>query len=312
MKTSIKQIIKAITSITLFVAVLGFSSIAGLFENAEEMLTMINLDLSTVVKVILMICFVFAISNLVQFGLSLINPDKKRAGTIITVISSLIQYASAIVIICWGLTILGVNIGTVFASVGVLALIVGFGAESLIADVVTGIFMIFENQYNVGDILEVGGFRGTVKRIGIRTTALTDTGDNIKIINNSEMKNILNRSMDMSRAVCDIGISYEADLNEIEAMLPAILEGIYNSHQDIMLDKPEYLGVQTLGDSAVMLRFVVSVKEKDIYRVGRIMNHDIYLAWKKNGIVCDWDSAAVEVFDRGISRGKYDGSCSVR
>lgn len=285
MKTSIKQIIKAITSITLFVAVLGFSSIAGLFENAEEMLTMINLDLSTVIKVILMICFVFAISNLVQFGLSLINPDKKRAGTIITVISSLIQYASAIVIICWGLTILGVNIGTVFASVGVLALIVGFGAESLIADVVTGIFMIFENQYNVGDILEVGGFRGTVKRIGIRTTALTDTGDNIKIINNSEMKNILNRSMDMSRAVCDIGISYEADLNEIEAMLPDILEGIYNSHQDIMLDKPEYLGVQTLGDSAVMLRFVVSVKEKDIYSVGRIMNHDIYLAWKKNGIV---------------------------
>lgn len=284
MKTSIKQIIKAIISIALFLLVLGISSVVGLFENVEETLTMISLDVKSVINVILMICLVFAISNLVQFGLSLINPDKKRAGTIITVISSLIQYASAIVIICWGLTILGVNIGTVFAGVGVLALIVGFGAESLIADVVTGIFMIFENQYNVGDILEVGGFRGTVKRIGIRTTALADAGDNIKIINNSEMKNILNRSMDMSRAVCDIGISYEADLNGIEEMLPDILEEIYKSHQDIMLDKPAYLGVQTLGDSAVLLRFVVSVKEKDIYSAGRIMNHDMYLAWKKNGI----------------------------
>lgn len=284
MKKSVKQMIRAIISIVVFLAVAGISSIVGLFENFQEALSMINLDILAIVKVILMICFVLAISNLVQLGLSLINPDKKRAGTIITVISSLIQYASAIVIICWGLAILGVNISTVFASVGVLALIVGFGAESLIADVVTGIFMIFENQYNVGDIVEVAGFRGTVKQIGIRTTAIADAGDNIKIINNSEMKNILNRSTDMSRTVCDIGISYDADLEGIEEMLPNILEEIYNNHKDVMLEKPSYVGVQTLGDSAIVLRFVVSVKERDIYSVGRILNHDLYLAWKKNGI----------------------------
>lgn len=91
-------------------------------------------------------------------------------------------------ILCAGLTILGVNMTTIIASVGVLALIVGFSAESLIADVVTGTFMLLENQYNVGDIVEVNGFRGTVTSIGIRTTCITDTGDNVKIINNSEMK----------------------------------------------------------------------------------------------------------------------------
>lgn len=78
MKTSIKQIIKAIISIALFLLVLGISSVAGLFENVEETLTMISLDVKSVINVILMICLVFAISNLVQFGLSLINPDKKN------------------------------------------------------------------------------------------------------------------------------------------------------------------------------------------------------------------------------------------
>lgn len=76
----------------------------------------------------------------------------------------------------------------VVASVGVLALIVGFSAESLIADMVTGLFMLFENQYNVGDIVEVGGFRGTVTCIGLRTTCITDSSDNIKIVNNSDMQ----------------------------------------------------------------------------------------------------------------------------
>ena len=72
--------------------------------------------------------------------------------------------------------------------------------------------MLLENQYNVGDIVEVNGFRGTVTSIGIRTTCITDTGDNVKIINNSEMKNILNRSDNYSKAVCDISIPYETDL----------------------------------------------------------------------------------------------------
>ena len=76
------------------------------------------------------------------------------------------------------------NVSTILASVGLLALIVGFGAESLITDVITGVFMLFENQYNVGDIIEVSGFRGTVSSIGIRTISITDSSGNIKIINN--------------------------------------------------------------------------------------------------------------------------------
>ena len=196
------------------------------------------------------------------------------------------KYFAFLCILCWGLTILGVNIATIIASVGVLALIVGFSAESLIADIVTGTFMLIENQYNVGDIIEVNGLRGTVTSIGIRTTCITDAGDNVKIINNSEMKNILNRSDNYSRSVCDISIPYETDIEQLEEQIPDLLNEIFESHQESMKKVPVYLGVQALQDSGILLRFVVEVDEKNIYSVVRTMNHDLLLGFRKLGVEC--------------------------
>ena len=187
-------------------------------------------------------------------------------------------------ILCWGLSILGVNVSTILASVGVVALIVGFGAESLIEDVITGFFMLFENQYNVGDIVEVGGFRGTVSDIGIRTTCITDLGGNVKIINNSNMKDILNRSNNASRSLADIQVPYETDLPAFEEKLPGILESIYEDHKDVMRALPIYLGVQELGASGITLRFVVEVDESNIYSVQRILNHDLLVKFREAGV----------------------------
>ena len=182
---------------------------------------------------------------------------------------------------------------TIVASVGVLALIVGFSAESLITDVVTGAFMIFENQYNVGDIVEVDGFRGTVTSIGIRTTSITDPGDNVKIVNNSDMRNILNRSDRVSRSISDISIPYATDLEKLEASIPALMQSIYAAHPDMMKEPPQYLGVQALADSAVVLRFLVNVEEKDIYAGARVLNHDLLLGFRKLGVECPFPQVDV-------------------
>ena len=144
------------------------------------------------------------------------------------------KYLAVIVMLCWGLTIIGVNVSTIVASVGIVALIVGFSAESLIEDVVTGAFMIFENQYNVGDIVEVEGFRGTVTNIGIRTTKIADVGGNVKIVNNSSMKNILNRSDKISVSVSDISVPYATDLEKLEAGIPKLMEEIAEKHPDLL------------------------------------------------------------------------------
>ena len=198
----------------------------------------------------------------------------------------MLKYVTAIVILCWGLSILGCNVSTIVASVGILALVIGFSAESLIADVVTGTFMLFENQYNAGDIVEVGGFRGTVTNIGIRTTCITDPGGNVKIVNNSAMQNILNRSDKPSRSISDIAIPYQTDLEKLEAGIPKLVEEIFAKHPDVMKEPPKYLGVQALADSAVVLRFVVNVDEKDIYSGARILNHDLLLGFRKLGVEC--------------------------
>lgn len=253
----------------------------------------ITIDVSVILKVIIMAAAVIAAESLTVVILGLPKPKSHRIRSVLSIISSLLKYVAGIVILCWGLAMIGVNVSTIVASVGIVALIVGFSAESLIADVVTGAFMLFENQYNVGDIVEVDGFRGTVTNIGIRTTSITDAGDNVKIVNNSAMRNILNRSDKPSRSICDIGIPYGTDIEKLEEQIPGLMQSIYEKRSDTMKKPPEYLGIQALADSAVILRFVVEVSEKDIYSCARIMNRELLLGFRRLGIECPFPQVDV-------------------
>jgi small conductance mechanosensitive channel len=248
----------------------------------------IHVSLAVILRLIGMVLLVLVIEGIVKLILeSLKIENKHRAKTVVTVLNSSIRYLAAIVIICWGLSIIGVDVATIAASVGIVALIIGFGAESLIEDAITGIFMLFENQYNVGDIIEVNGFRGEVSEIGIRTTSVRDGSNNVKIINNAQMKNVLNRSDNYSSAVCDIGIPYETDLEAFESkIIPDILKNIYEANKEVITAEPKYLGVQELGDSAVVLRFSCQCVEKEIYNAARILNHDLLIQFGKNGVHC--------------------------
>ena len=257
--------------------VLGFGS--GVFQ-PEALSVQGRQGAETLLRLLTMAAAVLLVEKLAVAILGLLHPAGSRARSLITLSMSILRYAAALV------TILGVNIMAVVASVGVLALIVGFSAESLIADMVTGLFMLFENQYNVGDIVEVGGFRGTVTSIGLRTTCITDSSDNIKIVNNSDMRNILNRSERSSKAVADIGIPYDTDIEKLETKLPALLEKIFEANRERMNAAPVYLGVQELGESAVVLRFCVDVTEKNIYAAQRSLNRDLLLGLRGLGIEC--------------------------
>lgn len=287
-----KNVIKLIVYAVLFAAIFGIGFGTKVFE-ASDFTKIFSVNALAVVKLAMLIAGVLFVKNLIVFILNACKPKSHRARSVVSLISSLTKYIAFLVILCFGLTILGVNMTTVIASVGVLALIVGFSAESLIADVVTGTFMLLENQYNVGDIVEVNGFRGTVTSIGIRTTCITDTGDNVKIINNSEMKNILNRSDNYSKSVCDISIPYETDIEKLESQIPKLLEDIYAAHTDTMKSTPVYIGVQALQDSGILLRFVVEVSEKNVFSAVRVLNHDILLGFRKLGVECPYPQVDV-------------------
>ncbi|MBQ9544156.1 MAG: mechanosensitive ion channel family protein [Clostridia bacterium] len=286
-KTTNKSVVRRLIICAAALAILiplGF--ITGILSS--DNLANINFDATVIWRLGLMIFSVLAVETLIVFLLGLPNPENHRMRSVLSVVSSLMKYVAVIVILCWGLAIIGVNVSTIVASVGIVALVVGFSAESLISDVVTGAFMIFENQYNVGDIVEIDNFRGMVTSIGIRTTCITDVGDNVKIVNNSAMKNILNRSDKLSRSVSDIAVPYPTDLEKLEASIPALTQDIFSRHPEMMKSAPRYLGVQALAESSVVLRFVVDVDEKDIYSGARVLNHDLLLGFRKLGVECPY------------------------
>lgn len=214
------------------------------------------------------------------------NPKSNHARTAFTLANSAFRYILGLVGLMWALAILGVDVQALLAGAGVVALIIGFGAESLIADVITGLFMLFEHEYEVGDIIVVGDFRGTVTHIGVRTTSITDTGGNVQIINNSDIRNLINRSNDHSFALCDIGIPYEGHLRKAEAVLEKTLPQIAAEYPDLFETAPKYLGVQQLdiGNDAVILRISAEVAEKNIYSAQRALNRSLLLAFEDAGI----------------------------
>lgn len=245
------------------------------------------------VQILAILAIVFVVTVVIELILSRIKTKNSRINTGITLVKSFAKYIGAFIALIWVLTILGIDVNTIFASVGIVALIVGFSAESLIADVITGIFMIFENQFNVGDVVEINGYRGEVKEIGVRTTSIIDSGNNIKIINNSQINNLINLSEVNSSAVCDIRISYENDLNKAEDAVKEILNQVKENYPDMFLDIPAYSGVQDLTDKAIVLRIVASVREKDIYNCKRILNRELFLGLKKSEILIPYDKHSV-------------------
>ena len=252
-----------------------------------------SLDWADALKILLVISTVLAVEHLILLLLSFIHTENHRFRTVLTLTMNLIRYVTVLAIVISVLSLLKVDIATILAGLGVIALIIGFGAESLITDVVTGFFILVDNQYNVGDIIEVNGFRGTVSEIGIRTTSLTDAGGNVKIVNNSDMKNILNRSDNNSKAVADFSIPYETDLVKLEEKIPGLMKEIYEKHPEVFRSEPVYLGVQTLNNSSVDLRFVAEVGESDIYSGARILNHDLFVGFRGLGVECPFPQVDV-------------------
>jgi len=265
----------------------------GIFGNMNEVAEMVKLDWSALFQLVIMAIILLLIRELCNWLMERYNPKTPRAATMKNLIASALKYILAFVAAFWALSIIGVDVSTLFASVGVMALIIGFGAESLIADVITGLFMIFENQYNVGDIIELDGYRGTVVNIAIRTTSIEDGGGNIKIFNNSDVRNIVNLSADSSRAVCDIPIPYEADIDAAEAVIAKLCDELMKEYPEIFKIKPECVGVQSLADSAVVLRVVAKVDEDNRFGAARLINKKMKTGLEKAGMGAPYNQIVV-------------------
>lgn len=271
---------------------------SNIFGDVERISNTFVFKWATIFQVVAIILMMILLTSIIRFIVQHVHPKSSKAKSALSLLNSAISYITAFLCFFWCLSAIGINLSTILASVGIVALIIGFGAQSLVEDLVTGIFLVFEDQFNVGDIIEVGGFRGVVDSIGIRTTSIRDMGGNIKIVNNSDLRNILNRSTAASFATTLVSVAYSTDLEKMEPKLKDFLPTLKDKYPEIFLEEPTYLGVQELGDSGVQLKIGARVHEKDIYKAPRIINREIKIFFDKNGIEIPFPQVVVHNSDK--------------
>lgn len=240
-------------------------------------------DPNVIIRIVSYCFFFLSLSWLIRFCLKQSTKLLKKGKAIVDLACSLIKYAAVIILIFFVLRTFGVDTAALLAGIGILGLIVGLGAQPLIADVIAGLFIVFENVFDVGDIIVVDGFRGTVKEIGVRTTQIEDAGGNIKIVNNSDLRTVINMTNQLSLAVCDLSIEYGESLERVESVLKNNLDEIKANIPEIK-EGPFYKGVAALADSAVIIRFIAKCDENDKYQVERDLNRQFKLIFDKNNI----------------------------
>ena len=275
-----------------FVLFAGNSNILGpVSENLREQLSTLfareaggyEITFARILAAIGALAITYLVCAILRWLLSL-GGRNTRIRTVNELLGNIITYLGVILGIVWALTILGLNPTAAFASLGIVTLIIGFAAQRLIEDVISGLFIVMEGQYNVGDIIILDDFRGTVKRIGVRTTTIVDPGGNYKVVNNSDIRNFQNRSKALSLAVSEIGITYGEDIPHAEAIIKEALPKMYERNQDVFEAVPDYMGVEELADSAVVLRFTVSCREQNVFIARRRLNRELRILFAEKGI----------------------------
>lgn len=235
------------------------------------------------IRVISYAIFIFTISWVARFLLKQLTKILIRGNAIINILCSLIKYVAVIVLLFLVLQGFGVDTTAIVTGLSIVTLIIGLALQPLLQDIIAGLFIVFERVFEVGDIVVVGGFRGTVKEIGIRTTRIEDAGGNIKVINNSELRALVNMSDQLSIAAIDIGIEYGESLERVEAILKDHMDEVKANIPEIK-EGPFYKGVSELADSSVNLKFVAKCKEGSKYQVERDMNRQFKLLFDKYNV----------------------------
>jgi small conductance mechanosensitive channel len=208
--------------------------------------------------------------------------DKRKIDTLSALSQSLLKY---LVYFVAGLTILGQFMDTtsILATAGIGGLAIGFGAQSLVKDVISGFFILFEEQYAVGDYVSIGDTTGTVEEIGLRITKIRGFKGELTVIPNGQVIKVINYTRGNILAVVDVGVSYESDVDKaIQIMKEAALK--YAKENSDIVEEPQVLGIMDLGDSNIVIRIVARTLPMKHWGVERELRKRIKEALDRNGI----------------------------
>lgn len=299
-KALIQKIIKISFQSLIVIAALFLSIFSNLLFGDSEFGDIINRTLGKffdigslisnnylrILETLTILLFIWILNRIYDATVAIFVPKKAQTGTTMLLLKSLVRNVLNFIGILFILTSWGVDSVTLFASVGLIGLVISFGAQSIVEDIISGLFLIIEKQFAVGDIIIIDDFRGKVMEIGLRTTKFLDLGNSdLKIVNNSQVKNVINASINTSSAVTEVGVAYEVDLEKLEGLIAKdFIPEFKKKYSAILEGDVTYLGVSALADSSVNLKFAAKVKESDRPKTIRLLNREFKIFCDRNGI----------------------------
>lgn len=210
----------------------------------------------------------------------------QRAQTIGSVLKSVSTGVVAVVVVLMVLSELSVDVGPLIAGAGIVGVALGFGAQTLVKDFLSGIFMIVEDQYGVGDVVDVGEATGTVEAVGLRVTRLRDVSGTVWYVPNGEILRVGNMSQGWARAVLDVAVAYGEDVGRVQDLLRQVATELAADPDwgSLVLEEPEVWGVEALAADSVVVRLVVKTAPLQQWGVARELRRRIKARFDREGI----------------------------
>lgn len=225
---------------------------------------------------------------------------KQRARTIGSIMRSAATVAILTFAILMSLGEFDINLGPLIAGAGIAGIALGFGAQSIVQDFLAGFFMLIEDQYAVGDIVDVGEASGVVEGIGLRTTRLRDVNGTLWHVPNGQIQRVANKSQQWARAVLDIGVAYDTDIEKASRVIKAAADEVWHEHipSATIIEEPEIWGVEMFGDNAISIRLVCKVEPGEQWMTSRIVRRRIKEAFDRENIEIPFPQRVVWTRDK--------------
>lgn len=196
-----------------------------------------------------------------------LNKKKKREQTLKKLLISIIKVAIIIIEIIVILETLGINVTSLLAGLGIASVVLGLALQDIMKDILSGIFIVIEDQYDVGDLVEINNFTGNIISVGLKSTKIKNYEGKIKIISNRNISEVINYSKSNNYAIIDIPVSYEENISKVEKVLNKIIDKI--KELDNIIGNVELLGINELAESSINYRLTAEVKSSTQYQVQR-------------------------------------------
>lgn len=211
---------------------------------------------------------------------------KQRVQTMGSLLKSISTGIILAIVFVMVLAEFGADIAPIIASAGIIGVAFGFGAQNLVKDFLAGIFMILEDQYGVGDVVDLGEATGVVEAVGLRVTRLRDVNGTVWYVRNGEVLRVGNQSQNWARTVLDITVGYEADLDQVQTILQEEATAMFEDPQfhDVIIEAPEVWGVERFDKDGAVVRVVLKTAPLEQWQVARAMRQRIKHRFDAAGI----------------------------